>query len=199
MENAPSSCDRAKIGGADEFPAGLTVIVALGTAAPDVSVTTPVIVADRCAWVGKGSRKNSAKAKTKNARMAFWSLMVSLSPSRAGVEGCPHSRSAHRKRMRTRIETPPVSWLGGKTMCAAFPSPHHSRKCLKSESESADSDARYKLLRLTVARRRRIFTVFPCAESLVEVSGQASQASRTGAAMTNLKNLQSLPNSVAKL
>src|SRR5580658_10186556 len=56
--------------------------------------------------------------------------MVSSSPSRAGVEGCPET---HAPAVRIRIETPPVSWLGGRSRkirdCgAAFPSRRRIRE-----------------------------------------------------------------------
>jgi hypothetical protein len=96
-------------------------------------------------------------------------LILSSSPSRAGVEGCPDARAYAQ---RIRIETPPVSWLGGlsrqrRNSSAAFPSPHRIGKDSMTGSVARTDN----LLRLTVARRRRHFTVFPCAESRVIVDG----------------------------
>jgi hypothetical protein len=72
------------------------------------------------------------------------------------------------------IETRPVSWLGGipknRDSGAAFPP-----RVRASVARIRDSDARLLLHRLTVARRRRLFTVFPCAESRVIVDGASGQ------------------------
>jgi hypothetical protein len=98
----------------------------------------------------------------------------SSSPSRAGVEGCPDTRATG---ARFWIETPQVSWLGDSLRLFL-----HFRKSNQSSSaafpfrpESRDSElrtvARAENFRLTVARRRRIFTVFPYAESQVIVDG----------------------------
>jgi len=74
---------------------------------------------------------------------------------------------------RFRIEAPQVSWLGDSLRSLS-----HFRKSNQSSGaafpfrpESRDSQlgtvARAENFRLTVARRRRLSTVFPCAESLV--------------------------------
>jgi hypothetical protein len=86
-----------------------------------------------------------------------------------------------------RLRFRSVSWLGGLSnliepssmtlnISAAFPSqveiaiPHDSKRTTVTRAEN---------VRLTVARRRRFFTVFPCAESPVIVDGgHASSAAR---------------------
>ena len=67
--------------------------------------------------------------------------------------------------MRTWIETPPVSWLGESPwQIGAVERPSHAG-AEPSRFAAGDSGVLQKFLRLTVARRRRLFTVFPCAES----------------------------------
>jgi len=81
------------------------------------------------------------------------------------------------------IEAPQVSWLGDSLRLLS-----HFRESNQSSSaafplrpESHDSElrtvARAENFRLTVARRRRLCTVFPCAESLVIVDGATKFAS----------------------
>jgi hypothetical protein len=60
---------------------------------------------------------------------------------------------------------------------AAFPSFTPNRWYSLPRFVASDSGARRKILRLTVARRRRLFTVFPCAESPVIVDGDAQKMS----------------------
>ena len=86
------------------------------------------------------------------------------------------------RRLRIRIETPPVSWLGGlpqfhRTTLLTMKSRQqrglpifHSVSPASRDSE-LQTVVRAEKFRLTVARRRRFFTVFPCAESLVIVDG----------------------------
>ncbi len=84
--------------------------------------------------------------------------------------------------IRFRIEAPQVSWLGDSLRL-----PSRCRKSNRSSDaafplrpESRDSErrtvARAENFRLTVARRRRLLTVFPCAESLVIVDGAANHS-----------------------
>jgi len=69
------------------------------------------------------------------------------------------------------IEAPSVSWLGG--ICgAAFP---FCRQLSRIESQRTEQWPAPEKSRLTVARRRRLFTVFPCTESRVEWSSAAGR------------------------
>jgi len=63
-----------------------------------------------------------------------------------------------------RIEAPSVSWLGGISG-AAFPS---RSQLSRIESQPTKQWSAPNNSRLTVARRRRLFTVFPCTESRVK-------------------------------
>ena len=84
---------------------------------------------------------------------------------------------------RFRIETPQVSWLGDslRLLSRCRKSNRSSGAAFPLRPESRDSErrtvARAENFRLTVARRRRLFTVFPCAESLVIVDGAAKSLS----------------------
>src|SRR5260370_10163866 len=66
-------------------------------------------------------------------------------PWRGGGVGCPRGRDRFRL---SRLRTPSVFWLGG-TAPRGLPGPAYR------------AVARAELLRLTVARRRRVCTVFP--------------------------------------
>src|SRR5215469_929352 len=148
-------------------------------AAPLGSVSVPVTVELVCAWATTTWKNaNRTPARTAGRRS---SLMVSSSPSRAGAEGCPDARIWRAQ----QGETPSVSWLGGvfpvirdcsdrpivsgyrqrRSVGATFPS------CSAREFRARKTVVAPKEFRLTVARRRRLFTVFPCAESRVKVDG----------------------------
>ena len=81
------------------------------------------------------------------------------------------------QRVRIRIETPPVSWLGGiaPKFQGLLDEWKQQRDLPIPAANLGDSlretVARAENFRLTVARRRRLFTVFPCAESPVIVDG----------------------------
>jgi hypothetical protein len=71
------------------------------------------------------NKKRSKKNQNQKHIQPSQSHFHSLSPSRAGVEGCPN---AHANCMPTGVETPSVSWLGRFHPCttgaaAAFPFP----------------------------------------------------------------------------
>jgi hypothetical protein len=78
-----------------------------------------------------------------------------------------------------RLRFRSVSWLGGlfgiielveDAVTSARPSHRESRTAIACSSKPT-TVARAENFRLTVARRRRLFTVFPCAESRVIVDG----------------------------
>ena len=83
---------------------------------------------------------------------------------------------------RFRIEAPQVSWLGDslRLLSRFRKSNRSSGAAFPLRPESRDSElrtvARAENFRLTVARRRRLSTVFPCAESLVIVDGAANHS-----------------------
>jgi hypothetical protein len=87
---------------------------------------------------------------------------------------CP---ARHGSGIRFRIEAPQVSWLGDslRLLLRCRKSNRSSGAAFPLRPESRDSElrtvARAENFRLTVARRRRLSTVFPCAESLVIVDG----------------------------
>jgi len=62
---------------------------------------------------------------------------------------------------RIGIEAPSVSWLGGNSCGAAFP----FRRRFEGSNQRSKQWCAPGNSRLTVARRRRFFTVFPCTES----------------------------------
>src|SRR5579862_5108379 len=95
-----------------------------------------------------------SKQQRKQQSVAAWFPPL---PARAGGEGCPRTRASE----FAGCKTPPVSWLGGLKR-AAFPSgwPYTTRP-----GQWLARNWR----RLTVARRRRLCTVFPNAEFAVDV------------------------------
>jgi hypothetical protein len=84
--------------------------------------------------------------------------------------------------MLAQIETPPVSWLGGSltVRCKNATNLEHQRGLpILDRITRTSNDSRPKTvacaeeIRLTVARRRRLCTVFPCAEFRVIVNDAA--------------------------
>src|SRR5580693_2995773 len=104
----------------------------------------------------------------------------SPSPSRAGVEGCPNDARASSDACVSglRLRRSPglaacrddLSDNENEIPAAARPS-HPSLGTAACCDSLLQTVARAEKVRLTVARRRRFFTVFPCAESLVIVYG----------------------------
>src|SRR6202795_1797539 len=146
-------------------------------AAPLGSVNVPLIVAVFCACAVAGTTKSVTNRNPAAMAGIPRSLMITSSPSRAGVEGCPDAPTPLAC-VRIRIETPPVSWLGGPAPLRSGPIPAKPGQQGGLPVPATDLDdslrgtvARAENFRLTVARRRRLFTVFPCAESPVIVDG----------------------------
>jgi len=67
------------------------------------------------------------------------------------------------------LQTSPVSWLGGNSLRAKRI--RGQQACGLPAAKSA-AVARKRKVRLTVARRRRLCTVFPSTKSAVKVEGQ---------------------------
>src|SRR5689334_1430129 len=115
--------------------------------APRGSVIEPVSVAELCVCARIGAEKNATretmeKTRTKTRLAVIMRIPPPVSRGSKRLSACPGSFPAW------RLRAPSVSWLGG-TAPRGLPIPAHR------------TVARAKLLRLTVARRRRVYTVFP--------------------------------------
>src|SRR6266699_7254179 len=123
------------------------------TPAPLASMSVPERYASGellCACKEKLTTETAKKSKTVRRRVVF---ILSSAPSRAGVEGCPMRQIGI-----ARLRTSPVSWLGGSS--GPFESGPLRGLPAASPSEGATgrSGLRIHLIRLTVARRRRLTT-----------------------------------------
>jgi hypothetical protein len=113
-----------------------------------------------CDWQIIGNQHN------RNIREAILQLNMAapFSLSR-GRQGCSVD-AARDGAAATELQTSPVSWLGGlgisnlqfEILCAAFPPPESGAVAC---AQALHDDVQ---VRLTVARRRRLRTVFPCAK-----------------------------------
>ena len=140
--------------------------MALEIAAPLGSVNVPLIVEVDCAGVTEGWK--IANPKRIDAARKLWSLIVPPLPLARELKVVPvGARRACEPGLRLRRSP----GLSGKArfaragLSAAFPS------CIELDSSLPRTVAYAEKFRLTVARRRRLFTVFPCAESRVIVDG----------------------------
>ena len=159
-------------------------------AAPLWSVNVPLIVEGCCACVVTG-RKNKiptalAETKTKKRSSLIFPPLplarelkvvpVTMCRASLGCDPSPNQRArSFALRILTKIEIP-LGFLAQR-LCLARPS-HRSPELQLTAIQSVRQWLAPKILRFTVARRRRIFTVFPCAESRLIVDGPASSASR---------------------
>jgi hypothetical protein len=111
---------------------------------------------------------------------------------------CP---ARHGSSIRFRIEAPQVSWLG-ESLRSLSRCRKSNRSCgaaFPLRPESRDSElrtvARAENFRLTVARRRRLLTVFPCAESLVIVDGARNHSAPLAKANDHLRDTKKFSGS----
>src|SRR5215469_11735597 len=115
-----------------------------------------------CAGVEMLENRGIAR-KSKRQKRSFIS---SSSPPRAGVEGCPRCTCDKARALGSRLRRSP----------GLADSPIRSRlqRGLPIQRElrfATQTVTRAETFRLTVARRRRLLTVFPCTESQVSVDG----------------------------
>jgi hypothetical protein len=153
--------------GAFELPSGAALTRTPATPPPVASVNVPEIrPSGAFDWACNGmltaKTKDARKATRKKAVFIFspplphaWELKVGLAME--------NSR---------RLRTTPVSWLGGTGPWLHRAGARPSRSDAPNSSDSPQWLAQC-FFRLTVARRRRLGTVFPCTQFAIIVRGRA--------------------------